>query len=244
MVDTAPGPATPPTDDRSAVAVVAQTVADYLDDTSQWMAERVAPAAGVAVTLGPEDPPSTVGASSELALRVDLLQYSIGMGPCLHALRTGVAMYVPDLGADDRWGDYGPRAAAEGAASCISVPVLVGGEPAAVFKVYSTEVDGLTEDQRDIALGLAREIAGGIGLARHLGFQARTLDDRAAAMNTRRTIDLALGMMMERNQATADEAFDLLRRYSQRYNTKVYEVARRIVGDRADPDGVQAPFQP
>ena len=229
---------------REAAAAVAQTVADYLDDTAHWMAERVEPMAGVAVTLGLDGPPTTVGASSELALRVDLLQYSIGTGPCLHALRTGAGQYVPDLGADDRWGDYGPRAAAEGAASCISVPVRAGGEVAAVFKVYSAEIDGLTQHQRDTALVLAREIAGGIGLARHLAAQAQTLDDRAAAMNTRRSIDLALGIMMERNDTSVDDAFDLLRRYSQRYNIKVHEVARRIIGDRADPNQASAPFQP
>lgn len=243
-VETAAGPPPHPADDPSAAAEVAGWVAEFLDDTSHWMAERVEPMAGVAVTLGLDDQPTTVGASSELALRVDLLQYSIGVGPCLHALRTGEGMYVPDLGSDHRWGDYGPRAAAEGAASCISVPVRVGDELAAVFKVYSAEIDGLTSHQRDTAALLGREIAGGIGLARHLSSQALTLDARAAAMNTRRTIDLALGIMMERNAVNVAAAFALLRRYSQRYNIKVNEVARRIVGDRGDPLQDQAPFQP
>ena len=241
-VETAPDPAVDPPADVSAAAQMARTVSDYLDDTSHWMAQRVEPVAGVAVTLGLEDQPTTVGASSALALRVDLMQYSIGVGPCLHALRTGEGMYVPDLGSDHRWGDYGPRAAAEGAASCISVPILVEGNPAAVFKVYSAEIDGLTPHQRDTALMLAGEIAGGIGLARHLGSQARTLDARTAAMNTRRTIDIALGIMMERNNVDADAAFDLLRRYSQRYNLKINEVARRVVGDKAGT--AQAPFAP
>ncbi len=237
-----------PSSGGAAVSNLQPLLLDFLDDVSARAAERLGPIAGVAITLGLDDIPITVGASSELALSVDLLQYSIGVGPCLHALHTGEGMYVPDLGADHRWGTYGPQAAAQGAASCISVPVLTGGSatPAAVLKVYSDRIDGLSAEQRATAARVALEVAGGIGLARHLADQAHELDDRTAAMDTRRTIDLALGILMERTSGTADEAFQLLRRYSQQYNVKINEAARQVVGDRlaAMPGADQAPFRP
>lgn len=218
---------------------------DYLDDVAVRAADRLGSVGGVAVTLGSAGGPLTIGASSALAVDVDLLQYSIGVGPCLQALQSGVGMYVPDLAADHRWADYGPRAAARGAASCISVPVIVHERPAAVFKVYSAEVDGLSTDQRRLADRLAVEIAGGVALAARLAEQAKDLDDRVAAMNTRRAIDLALGMLMERSHCTVEEAFALLRRYSQHFNVKLNDAARQIVESHAgSAAGVDhAPFR-
>lgn len=217
---------------------------DYLEDLAARTAERLGDVAGVAVTFGLDTAPITIGSSSELALEVDLLQYSLGNGPCLHALRTGELLYVPHLGADERWGEYGPRAAGLGAACCLSVPVVVGDRPAAVLKVYDGRVDGLTTGQRDVVERTALDVAGGIGLALHLVRQARELDDRAAAMDRRRRIDVAIGILMERNGGTADAAFDLLRRYSQNFNVRLHVAAQQVV-TAADPSSatVQAPFQ-
>jgi GAF domain-containing protein len=218
-------------------------LAGYLDDIALRTDERLGSVSGVAVTLGGADTPLTVGSSSQLALDTDLLQYAIGVGPCLHALRSGEGMYVPDLGNDDRWEDYGPRAAALGAASCVSTPVSIDGRPLAVLKVYSSVVDGITPEQRELVAQVAKEISGGIRLAQHLTRQANELDDRVSAMDTRRVIDLAIGILMERNKATASESFDLVRRYSQHYNLKLRDAARQIVTgvDGASEEG--APFK-
>jgi GAF domain-containing protein len=224
---------------RSAVPLLA----GYLDDIAIRTDERLGSVSGVAVTLSVGDAPMTVGSSSQLALDTDLLQYSIGVGPCLHALQTGRGMYVADLAHDDRWRDYGPRAAALGAAACVSAPVLVDGDPLAVIKVYSSVVDGISADQREIVALAAVEISGGIRLARHLATQAGELDDRASAMNTRRTIDLAIGILMERNQASAAQSFDLVRQYSQHYNLKLNDAARQIVAGIAESPAESAPFK-
>lgn len=231
-------------DEGAAAHALVPLLVDYLEDLAERTAARLGDVAGVAVTFGLGTAPLTIGSSSELALEVDLLQYSIGSGPCLHALTAGEGIYVPDLAADDRWGTYGPQAAARGAACCLSVPVPVGDRPAAVLKVYDRRVDGIRDDQRETAERVALDVAGGIGLALHLVRQARELDDRAAAMDRRRRIDLALGMLMERNGSTADAAFDLLRRYSQNFNVRLHAAAEQVV-TAADPtrSAVRAPFQ-
>jgi len=231
-------------DDGAAAHALVPLLVDFLEDLAERTAARLGDVAGVAVTFGLDTTPVTIGSSSDLALEVDLLQYSIGTGPCLHALRSGEGLYVPDLGADDRWGEYGPRAAARGAACCLSVPVHVGDRPAAVLKVYDSRVDGVSAVQRELVERTALDVAGGIGLALHLVRQARELDDRAAAMDRRRRIDMALGMLMERNGSSADAAFDLLRRYSQNFNIRLHAAAAQLVAT-ADPtlSAVQAPFQ-
>lgn len=227
-----------------AVTDVLDALIEYLDDLSTRVDERLGGSAGVAVTMDLDNAPFTIGASTELARSVDELQYQIGLGPCLHALREGVGLYVPDLARDDRWGEYGPKAAELGAASCVSVPVVVADQPAAVLKVYSSEVDGIAPEQRAIAEAAAPEVAGGLGLARLLTRHAQDLDDRVAAMNSRRIIDLAIGMIMDRRQCGPDDAFALLRRASQEGNVKLRDVAGELVESVAGDETVErsAPF--
>ena len=117
--------------------------------------------------------PTTVGASTELARDVDRVQFDIGFGPCLRALRGDGGAYVPDL-AVERWGAYGQAAAALGVRCCVSLPVERAGEVVAVAKVYAADVDGLSPSQRQLAVELVGEVAGSIGLARTLTAQARS----------------------------------------------------------------------
>ncbi len=218
-----------PDDVGPAAHAVAPLLEDFLVAVAERLSEQLGDVGGVAVTLGLGAAPVTIGTSSALALEVDRIQYDNGAGPCLHALETNTTMYVADLGADLRWGDYGPRAAERGAACCLSVPVCVDGEPAAVLKVYSRQIDGLGAKEQAITIQTAADISGGVALAMHLSRHARELDDRAAAMDRRRTIDLALGMLMERNRCGADASFDLLRRYSQHYNVPLHRAAAQVV---------------
>lgn len=227
-------------DGRSvATDSVVVLVADFLDDLARLAHGRLGEVAGVAVTMATAGGPYTVGASSSVVREVDLLQYAIGRGPCLDALSGVGGQYVPDLADDPRWGEYGPRAAGLGIRSCVSLPVLHDDVVIAVAKVYSGRVDGLDEDQRRIADEFAAECAGGLGLARALSRAADELDDRTRAMDSRRGIDLAIGMIMGRAGCDADRAFTLLREISQRRNVKLREVAAELVA------GVEpAPFQP
>jgi GAF domain-containing protein len=167
MTDPTPtgGRRTPGFRTNSAQEELLPLLTEYLDDVSRSTAAELGEVAGVAVTISVDGSPFTVGANNDLARDVDLIQYRIGRGPCLHALHYGEGLYVPDLATDERWGEYGPQAAARGAASCVSVPVVVDGYPAAVFKVYSGEVDGLSQDQRRLAQDAARDIVGGVMLA-------------------------------------------------------------------------------
>ena len=232
------GQQTPGFRTHSAQTELVPLLTEYLDEVADTTAAELGDVAGVAVTISVDGSPFTVGANNDLARDVDLIQYRIGRGPCLHALRYGEGLYVPDLAADDRWGEYGPQAAARGAASCVSVPVIVDGSPAAVFKVYSGEVDGLNQDQRRLAQDAARDIVGGVMLAKHLGRQASEIDDRIAAMTTRRVIDVAIGIVMQRDGTDADTAFGMLRKASQHRNVKLRDVAAEVVA--AVPGGTES----
>lgn len=210
-----------------------QLIGSFLTGRASAVHRRLGDVLGVAVTVSVRGEPLTIGSSSDLALKVDQTQYRIGEGACLTALRRGEATYVPDLASDPRWPVYGPAAARLGARSCISVPVISGDRSVGAAKVYAGEVDGLTSSQQALAREFATEVSGALALAGTLAERDQELADRAAAMDTRRTIDLALGMLMERTGCTPDDAFALLKSYSQRENVKVRAIAERLV---AGPD--------
>jgi AmiR/NasT family two-component response regulator len=61
-------------------------------------------------------------------------------------------------------------------------------------------------------------------------------------MDTRRIIDLAVGVIMERAQCSADVAFTTLKQQSQHTNTPVTAVARTVVSAFGGVSGDGAPF--
>ena len=238
---TAPGPAPP---GRSQE--VLDLIDEYLDQVAADTHLRLGAVAGVAVTLADQGGrPLTVGSSTALARAVDELQYRLGDGPCLNALRGGGGEYVPSLAADTRWGRYGPEAAELGARCCQSVPVESHDGVVAVLKVYSGVIDGLTVEQRWVGTEAAQQVAGGIALAQTLTSTTAELYDRAAAMDSRRVIDLAIGVLIERSRCTTDQAFALLRKYSQTRNVKLREVAVEVVDSATGrPGGGAVPHAP
>ena len=59
--------------------------------------------------------------------------------------------------------------------------------------------------------------------------------DLEAALVTRELIGRAEGILMERERITSDQAFDVLRRASQRLNVKLKDVAQTLVDTGLDP---------
>lgn len=57
-----------------------------------------------------------------------------------------------------------------------------------------------------------------------------------AALRTREVIGEALGILMERERISADQAFDILRRASQHLNIKLRDIAQDLVDTGEDPD--------
>ena len=59
-----------------------------------------------------------------------------------------------------------------------------------------------------------------------LGEQARNM---RIAMDSRAVIEQAKGVLMAQRQVTAEQAFEILREASQRYNRKLRDIAHGIV---------------
>lgn len=182
---------------------------------------------GSLTTRAPSDPRIT---------EIDALQARLGEGPCVTALQsnTSTAVQVDDFALETaRWPSFAPAAVEAGMNSLMSFTMAPRDAVQGAVNLYSTRRAGFGPVDR--ALGEA--FAAQIGVA---VFGARAVAHLHHAIGTRDVIGQAKGVLMERFDLTADEAFGLLVRTSQETNIKLYDVAtslttdsRRLRGDTA-----------
>ncbi|MBP2352069.1 GAF domain-containing protein [Kribbella aluminosa] len=165
-----------------------------------------------------------VAATDPVVERILQWQLTIGDGPMLHALSTGVAVHVADPATDTRWPLWSRFVADLPVGSVLHVP-LTTGEPLGVLSLYHAKPQGFTLDDEAIAEILARHTAIAVATARH----TTALVDQ---MDARRLIGQAMGILMERFGLNGDQAYAILRRYSQETRTKLRDVALEVVNTR------------
>jgi len=182
-----------------------------------------------AVTLVHPKRSRTVAATSELACRVDELQYELHEGPCLEAALRGPVFWTDDLATDPRWPRLGRRAVREtGVRSMLSLRLFL--EPTdrsvlAGLNLYSTAPAAFDERARMTGQVLATYAA----LALTSSERGRKIVHLERALETSRMIGTAIGILMARHLITADQGFDLLRLASQQRHRKLAEIAVEVV---------------
>ncbi|GAA4739181.1 GAF and ANTAR domain-containing protein [Modestobacter marinus] len=179
----------------------------------------------------------TVAASGDLARELDEVQYSQGVGPCLHAAASGELTEIADTRFEERWPEYARRAAAHGSLSVLSVPLLIDQDVSGALNLHAREPDAFSGQTRAAAQRLAAYAAVAVGLMsdyQEADTRARHLE---VALESRAVIDQAKGILMERDRVTADQAFQRLTEVSSRTNVKVRDVAEHLVrtGVLGDP---------
>jgi GAF domain-containing protein len=218
-------------DALSELTAVALTHAD-LDDAlvaiCQIAARTIPQAESASLTTERTGVPHAVS-SDAWGQKLDELQYHEHEGPCLDAMRTGNAFRVEDLAIDVRWPSYGPRAAAEGARSTLSLPASADGRIVAALNVYSRQPAAFDAD----AVTVGQVIAAHAGLTAQISSalqgHRKIAEQLQEAMTSRAVIEQAKGMIMLRDRIDADAAFGILVAASQRSNTKLRAIAEQIV---------------
>lgn len=173
----------------------------------------------------------TLAATEDLVAEYDRLQDRLRHGPCYDAARTshGERVFrIPDFTeAEPRWPDYVPQARERGLGSMMGFALYTDDEEFGTLNLYSRRPGAFTD---------ASETAGRL-LASHAAVafsSARTHAQLEQAISTRHVIGEAMGILMGNHRLTEEQAFDVLRRYSQENNVKLREVAR-LVREHAHP---------
>lgn len=155
------------------------------------------------------------------------LQIATDSGPLITALRERSTVVIRDTSTDDRWPDLGTT----GIRSVLDVPLATRDTPrhtVGVLGVYSDEPDAFTTDDEAIAHVLAQHASVAVASAR----QEETM---AQAVDARKLVGQAMGILMERFDVDGDRAFAILKRYSQDTNTKLRDVAQQLIDTRRLP---------
>jgi ANTAR domain/GAF domain len=245
--------ATPHTALATAFVEIAQHL--YEADTFDEVLTRIAQATVstvvgcqlASVTLKEDSGFRTAASTHAVATEVDQAQYQVSEGPCLDAVEDAM-VYAPAF-PDDRWPRLGSRPTKSGVHSAASYRLAAAGpltdaSLAGSLNSYATSPHAFDVEAREI----------GLVLAAHASVAARAVQERTSleqlgcqlhqALSSRDVIGQAKGILMERLRITPEDAFDALRRASQRLNLKLREIAQNLAetGEFADDtDRSQAP---
>ncbi|TQL18502.1 GAF and ANTAR domain-containing protein [Streptomyces sp. SLBN-134] len=181
-------------------------------------------ASGILVLRG--DRVSSLAPTEQLVTDSDRLQEQLKEGPCFDAARPDRAervFRIPDFTEDPgRWTSYVPRCRELGVGSMMGFLLYTREEELGALNMYSRKPGMFTEDSETAGWLLASHAAVAFSTA-------KTDAQLQEAIATRHLIGEAMGILMGRHQVTEDQAFDILRTRSQRTNTKLRDVARRVV---------------
>lgn len=175
----------------------------------------------------------TVASTSPLADEIDVMQYELDEGPCLDALRRRPFLRVDDMPAEKRWPVYAPKAAERGVGSQIGLELYNDQRSIGGLNLYSLQRNAFDEDTRSAAWLFATHAALAMG-------RTRQAEELKTALEGRKVIGQALGIVMERFELDEHRAFQFLVRVSRNGNIKLRDVARRIVDERNAPGQVRS----
>lgn len=182
--------------------------------------------------------PDIAAVSDPVMIEVYNLQIDAGEGPLVESLRDQRIVLIHDTAADDRWPEWATKVAGLGVRSVLDVPLAVSTDKQSVgvLGLYSPEPDAFGLDDEAIAHILARHASVAVATARHEETMARAVD-------VRKLVGQAMGILMERYDVDGDRAFAILRRYSQDTNAKLRDVAQQLIETRKlprqDPPGMK-----
>ncbi|TCC01933.1 GAF and ANTAR domain-containing protein [Kribbella soli] len=170
----------------------------------------------------------TGGATDRRVEQADQLQLQYNEGPCVPVSREQPSVLVSDTIVDPRWPRWSPRVAELGLRSVLTVRLCTARSNLGALNLYAIHPGRFTADDETTARLLAQHAAVAIATVRDASTSAQ-------AIETRTLIGRAQGVLMERFTIDADQAFAVLRRYSQDNNIKLHSVAADLISTRRLP---------
>ncbi len=177
----------------------------------------------------------TVAGTDPVVEQIDGWESSLGGGCTLdHSWER--SLVVPDLTSDGRWGKW-KAAVVEAGIRSMLVGEFTGdqGRRMGTLNLYWKRRREFGADDLAFVSIFTRHAAVALSSSMEIAGLNTALDGR-------KLIGQAQGMLMERFDLAADQAFEVLKRYSQNHNLKLRTVAQQLVSTRQLPseDGFHA----
>ncbi len=220
----------------SRVVLAGRELDEVLTEIVHIASSGIPGAESTSITLLRGDKAFTAAHAGEMALAADEMQYERGYGPCMDAGRGNVVLRVDDMATESRWPDYSANVIEVGVRSSLSVPLPYQGTSIGALNVYSTQPGAFSSEE---AMAAGVEVAEAVAVAiANADAHAHAVDqshNMRRAMESRAVIEQAKGVLMAQRGIDAQQAFDMLRDASQRYNRKLREIAAGIVESTQRP---------
>ena len=169
----------------------------------------------------------SIAGTSELPYRLDELQMKFSEGPCVEAALDELIVRTEDFRSEHRWPRYSAAVVEIGVLSGLSFKLYTADRTAGALNLFSFQPKAFDAEDETTGVVLASHGAAAI-LASRQGEQLES------ALSTRDRIGQAKGIIMERFGVDDVQAFEMLRRLSQDSNTRLIEVAQRVIDTRGE----------
>jgi transcriptional regulator with GAF, ATPase, and Fis domain len=169
--------------------------------------------------------------TAPLVIDLDAAQVALREGPCLEAALTDTVVRCPDLTHDSRWPRFAATAVDAGVHRMLSFPLYRDRHGGGALNLMGRDKSLVDREDQTIGALLATHAAIAL-IATDRVHQFET------ALASRDLIGQAKGMVMERFDLHADQAFNLITRLSQNTNTPLRIVAGQIIDGREPQDHI------
>lgn len=164
----------------------------------------------------------TKSATDQLVWELDSVQYGLREGPCYDAITGGGITVVQEARHDQRWPRYMPEAVKRGLRAQLAMGLYSDHHSLGGLNLYSTESDRVEDD----AIGIAELFASQAAIALGRSRQEFQLNE---ALESRKVIGQAMGLIMQKYELDEDRAFQFLVRASSTGNIKLRDLAGELV---------------
>ncbi len=178
----------------------------------------------------------TVGATSEIAAEVDLVQYEVGEGPCLSSIADQATFKIEDISSDRQWPRFSAAAADKGVKSMLAFVMQISDKSLAALNLFAQKPHAFTREDIRVGALFASQAAFTLANAQTHERDQQKAQQLEQALDTRGVISNAVGILMAQEAVNRDDAFGILRNTSQTLNIKLRVIAEGIV-DKAEKRG-------
>ncbi|HTF55406.1 MAG TPA: GAF and ANTAR domain-containing protein [Pseudonocardia sp.] len=165
----------------------------------------------------------TLAASDNMVVASDRLQGECGEGPCFDAARNKHEAYrITDLSTrSEQWPNYAPKARKLGIGSMMGFLLYTRDKDLGALDLYSSRPGAFEQQEEHVGWLLASHAAVAMAGAEHI-------ENLETALETRKVIGEAVGILMARYKLAENDAFGRIVKASQDSNVKVRDLAVTI----------------
>lgn len=195
---------------------------------------RIVPDADMGgVTILRDGNAETVAATDRRVHEIDSTQYDLGDGPSLVSAREQTAQNVSRDELRRRWPELAAAAEGHEIGSIIASPLTLDGHLSGSFNLYSAADDSFRTLDESLIEAFTTAAMTALRQTQRYDSARRSVRQLQAALQSRASIDHAIGVLMALHGVGPEAAFDRIVETSQKSNTKLRDVAQQLL-DKID----------